>query len=523
MKPVILHLNMLVRVLLVMLTVQLFFICGPAFAESTEESETQEIQNGEKMMWAAGKAGGYIDFNIKTPVYTEFPATKERMKDIMRDFFRRDYPADKFQALNAVMLQFGFTEFDLKTEDEVVDEYTKGILGVYDAEFDKIYVMSPEVYEQLKEEKYDECKYDVSYDNPDWDAWYHKHMQDIVLVHETTHSLQDENFDLYDIFQKFKNNDDAAIAQRSIVEGEAKFTEDAYFLEALRYGTSVHWLNRYEQSWDLSYFSEIDDYVEKMSRERNNKCKDEMTFMWWLNYVPYIFGRTFIYKIDHEYGRGHINDAFAKCPLSSEQIMNSDKYFDEKLEDPPTFINMLSFDDLIDTEKMRYLDYNSMGQLKLYLLCRDLYFDAQTTCHDTAEGWDGDRYIVWRDEENNILLAWYTTWNNVNDAEEFLKFYNDAWARKTITGSTQRSGNGWRTATAGNERMYVEIKDKDVIIIEGAISESGINKITERLWTSEKYQAGYDICSKTAAEFADKYPGYTGEDGDPKDESNEAK
>jgi hypothetical protein len=475
-------------------------------------AQEEETENADRMLWASGKVSKFVDLAADHPVDTEFFSTKERMKEVMRMFFRRDFPDDKYWAMNAVMLKFGFGLFEDDSEDEIVDDYTKGILGVYDDEDKKIYVVESSLYQKLRKERYEECNVDNWYaSDPVWEDWWNRNRADIVLVHEATHALQDMRFNLRDWHDKYEWNDDAHLGIRSVIEGQAEFVETKYTYEALKltdYGAAFY---NYGDSWDMRLFSAVDDYIDRNSDEFGS-CRDEMTFLWWMSNVPYIFGNMIMRKIEGEQSAGRINDTYTRCPLSSEQVMNSDKYFKEKHEDRPTFIDFPSFDDLIDTDEWRFLDYNSMGQLKLYLLCRDLMYDAVNDCHPMAEGWDGDRYLVWRNEDDEIFMAWYTTWDTERDAKEFYNFFLNARGRRAGSGGASSSGDNYKLIRDGEDSSYTEIRGNSVVILEGPmIEDDGRQDFADRLWESELYEASYDICTMSAEEFDDGYIGFTGD------------
>jgi hypothetical protein len=388
------------------------------------------------------------------------------------------------------------------------------VLGVYDDEEDRIYVVTPELYEELRDEKYDECNIDrIAIDDPIFEDWYRKHQSDIVLTHESMHALQDQLHDLFEITEKYKHNDDAYFGTKVLIEGQAEFVELHYFLKALNINFNPALYMNYGESWNFDVFARIDERVEERSKsDEFASCEDSLTFLGWMSTIPYVWGEVMMEKTSAEQGYSKTNDMFARCPLSSEQILTSDKYFSEKDEDRPTFINLPSFDDIIDTDEWRYLDYNSMGQLKLYLLCRDLYYDPDTECQPMAEGWDGDRYVVWRNGDDEILIAWYTTWDTEDDAEEFYSFYQLANKKKNISSGKSSAGGDYNMTLADEDSMFIQIHGADVIIIEGPLDEDGFLEYADLLWDSEKYEATYDICTMTAAEFNDVYAGYTGEE-----------
>ena len=135
-----------------------------------------------------------------------------------------------------------------------------------------------------------------------------------------------------------------------------------------------------------------------------------------------------------------------------------------------------------------------------------------------AEGWDGDRYVVWRNEDDDILIAWYTTWDNDMDAEEFYGFYKEAHKKKNISSGKSSSGEDYSMTLADEDSMFIQIRGADVIIIEGPLDEDGFLEFAGILWDSEKYEATYDICTMAAGEFNDVYAGYTGEETENGDE-----
>lgn len=504
------------------LAIKMFILALAVIAIRVPAAGQDDSQGDERILWAASKAQAEIGIKLDHPVPIEVFTDKERMKEIMLMFFRQDYPEDKYQAQNALMLKFGFNLFEDESEDEIAKDMMQGILGVYDDKDKKIYLVSSELMHQLEDEHFMECSVkEIAYEDPVLKDWLDKHRVDIVAVHESTHAIQDQNFDLYDIREKLKHNDDAYFAIKTMIEGQAEYVEFKYTLSALKMLDYYEMFYQYGESWDMELFSKVDEMVENSSDDSFGSCENTRTFLWWQSNIPYIFGRIFMTKVKNEKSARATNESFTRCPLSSEQIMNSDKYFEQDKEDRPIFIRFPSFDSLIDTGQWRYLDYNTMGQLKLYLLCRDLYLDPVGVCKPMSEGWDGDRYIVWRNADEDMLIAWYTTWDTADDAREFYDFYIAAHNRKGSSGGDKSTGDNWQRVLDDANSMYMEINGNDVIIIEGPLDEAGFGNFAAQLKTAEKYEATYDICTTKAADFNDSYPGTTGEEK-PADESTES-
>jgi hypothetical protein len=159
-------------------------------------------------------------------------------------------------------------------------------------------------------------------------------------------------------------------------------------------------------------------------------------------------------------------------------------------------------------------------------------YDAVNDCHPMAEGWDGDRYLVWRNEDDEIFMAWYTTWDTERDAKEFYHFFLNARGRRAGSGGASSSGDNYKLIRDAEDSSYTEIRGSSVVILEGPMIEDDSRQdFADRLWESELYEASYDICTMSAEEFDDGYIGFTGDqeeepDGDSgtddeEDEDNE--
>ena len=70
---------------------------------------------------------------------------------------------------------------------------------------------------------------------------------------------------------------------------------------------------------------------------------------------------------------------------------------------------------------------------------------------DLAAGWDGDRYAIF-ERGDELLLLWFTTWDDPGEATEFAQGYRQLLATK------------YADESAGNA---VQVRGTDVLIVEG--------------------------------------------------------
>jgi hypothetical protein len=143
-------------------------------------------------------------------------------------------------------------------------------------------------------------------------------------------------------------------------------------------------------------------------------------------------------------------------PASTEQILHPGKYLHR---DYPTAILPPEL-----PEGYRILVSNVLGELGVSIVLEaNLGPD-----HDPAavEGWDGDRVLLIRSPTGGLLLAWYTTWDTPEDAEEF-----EAAARKLLASRHPEAvekveGEAWYLDEEGVGHVLFR-RGRDLLLLEG--------------------------------------------------------
>lgn len=491
--------------------------------------------NEDKALWAAGIVKQYLGVGGAESAPLEYMDDLDTFKGIIFDyhFGRKAEQSGGFFALNE---HFGMTLFQDYSPDELLEEYAYATFGIYDEEKNALYVITPELFESMREKRYNKC--DIREEDADYikyQDWRQQHLSDIVLVHVATYMVEDQAFGLDSLYRRFGNNSDAATAIRSISYGLGDIVREEYMKDSLnvknriipagdkqrpslqgmsphagpapelRYADSV-----YGDRWSIQDFAGIQGGMSEYFSILGENCDENLSYIWWTRNFPFIFGGRFMNKVRVEKGWKATGDVFKRCPLSTEQIINSEKYFDPAKEDLPTFITLPSFDDVIDTGAWEYLDYNVAGQALLYLICKTLQFDEKNFCIEAMDGWDGDRYVAWNNKDNNILLAGYTTWDSPEDASEFFHFYDKSWDMRGRSGGTRSAGENRIMITGKDFGLYLERRGSDVVGIEGPVSGDVLENMAETIWNAEKEEASYDICTMPEGDIDDGYVGMTG-------------
>jgi hypothetical protein len=190
-----------------------------------------------------------------------------------------------------------------------------------------------------------------------------------VLVHELTHALDDQYFDLGrgDIGL---HDDEAAESWTALAEGDAVSIEKQYLA------------------------SLTDPERQQAEQERNGYAGgagapstiDEL-----LAY-PYVSGLAFVDTLREDGGNKAVNAAFRNPPTTSEQILRPDHFLNH---DEPAVVTK-------PTPLGPAVGRGVFGVLHLGMLLSSSVDGA--TIHDALDGWHGDRFVVWT-EANRTCLA----------------------------------------------------------------------------------------------------------------------
>jgi tetratricopeptide (TPR) repeat protein len=224
--------------------------------------------------------------------------------------------------------------------------------------------------------------------------------QKSVLLHEMTHALADQHFDLQTL-QRSLTNEDELLAFRSLLEGEALFL--------MHIETNEGKLKETAQALYSSHLLLQEQPIEEDSPHASDRVREQILF-------PYTHGLRFVCALFQKHGWQGINQAYRSLPQSSEHILHPEKYLAQ--ERPLTFAFPQALP-LVPTE-WTLTQQEVYGEWKIQLLLRSR-LDEESSIQ-AAQGWNGDRYFLFRSlKKNQNLFAWVSTWESESNAQEFLQ------------------------------------------------------------------------------------------------------
>jgi hypothetical protein len=236
-----------------------------------------------------------------------------------------------------------------------------------------------------------------------------------TLGHELTHALQDQHFDIGAAQKKYKDNSDRELAYKAIVEGDATLS-----------GFSVVTGRVDDQTMD--YFdTHLQDIVPIFMGRTEGKPR-AMTYPFIFQYTE---GARFVAEAYHRKGWNGVNALFKGPPLSTQQIIHPELYFDHPT--PAEAVKLAGYEKVLHDWKK--VDEDTAGELMLKILLERTMGEG-TPYVEAARKWAGDR-IVALQKGKALTVLWMLAFRDAGSADNFDQLYSGILA-KVLPGTTAR-------------------------------------------------------------------------------------
>ncbi|MBA2527579.1 MAG: hypothetical protein H0V18_17630 [Pyrinomonadaceae bacterium] len=383
---------------------------------------------------------------ILRPVKSGAQSRTEIERMIVRNLDEQTTPAE-MQATELALKKLGLAPVEFQYRPFVVKLLTEQVAGYYDPKAQQFYLAD----------------------------WIELEGQKPVMAHELTHALQDQHFNLRRFEKWPKGDSDGELAAHALIEGDATLAMTLYMaknpLVALAFIRSLGGSNLASDQF----------------KQAPRAIRESLVF-------PYEQGSEWATRVYKRGGWASISQAYAKLPLSSEQILHPEKYFDYE---QPVRVALPDVRTLLSTGWKR-IDYDVNGEWSLYLIL-DQFLNASPESRRAAEGWAGDRYALYEGSKpGDVFLVQLTAWDTENDAREFFDAYaKRTWRRyanakatevtsdndtKAVSAAAQkplRERHEWQT----NEgRVALELRGSRVLIMEGIPENADTKALLKASW-----------------------------------------
>ncbi|MGH8826786.1 MAG: hypothetical protein ACRDVZ_04110 [Jiangellaceae bacterium] len=225
-------------------------------------------------------------------------------------------------------------------------------------------------------------------------------MVEATVVHELTHALQDQHFDLIALETSVPLEDDSFLAIRGLIEGDATRIEYAYVGEQPR-----EWQTQYENSFaSTAPEGPYDPLAEE------------------LGWIPYGIGLDAVELIAAAGGNAAVDRAFRQPPTTSEQLLRAQEW----LDGAPDVAVEATVTRPEPPNGFTAVDEGSLGAIVLAMLPLDL----QEAVYDGSglDGWQDDKYVTWNEGSGPcVALSVSIDDDAVTAAEQFFQ----PWSERT--------------------------------------------------------------------------------------------
>jgi len=238
---------------------------------------------------------------------------------------------------------------------------------------------------------------------------------DILTAHELTHALEDQHYRLDALLEAGDANDDEIFARGSLTEGSATLLMTIFSIEQT-FDQSIN---------EADVMAMVNVGQEAIDRLPKVLLRQMM--------APYIVGMSFVQRgnglgwMAGGYPVDDVNLAYEEPPLSSEQILHPEKYWDKDQRDDPVPVSLGDAGAALGGGWTR-VDDGVLGEINLAVLVGADTPDpadpagmaGSAWTNRAAAGWGGDRYELWtRGKKSVVLLS--TVWDSEQDAEQFIE------------------------------------------------------------------------------------------------------
>ena len=247
----------------------------------------------------------------------------------------------------------------------------------------------------------------------------------MLLSHELTHALQDQNFDLTTFALKVKDNDDLALATAALLEGDATVLMTKWYADHTDPNKVVN---------DLGAMLSQNTAV---LRAAPAYLRDMLLF-------PYTQGQQFA---DALIAAGALDAAFRHPPVSSQQIIHPDLFLKNRRDPEPVELPKLT------APGWRRIGDNVLGEFGVNSLLTE-HLDA-ATAQQIAPTWRGDRFHVYEQSPTGPTgLLWITVWADDQSAEQFTQAYRRIAEARHVTARIHRDNRRVVIAQSADETFF---------------------------------------------------------------------
>jgi len=346
--------------------------------------------------------------------------TKDQVNQFLKDRVHEVTTPEDLRIEELGLKKFGFVPQDFDLAKSTVDLLTEQAAAFYDYHKKKLYITD----------------------------WAPSDMRQAALVHELAHALADQHFHLERFIKQGRDDDDLSMARTAVMEGQATWLMS----EAIERRTG--------QSLKGSPKS-----VETMSRAMETGGSDYPVFESAPLYFrktlvfPYTQGMLFQNAVCEKLDQGAFAAVFRRPPVSTQQILHPQKYFDGVMPTRPALPNF-------STRGYKRLVAGTVGEMDHAILIGQ-YLDERLA-GELATHWRGGLYALDENKrEHRVVLSYAVEWDGADAARQYFAAYQEVLRKKWKSIEVASSDEGTFTGRGDDGYFVVRLEGAIVSSLEG--------------------------------------------------------
>jgi len=406
-------------------------LSSQALSQKTETTGILDI--ADEMLQEAVQLRG---LEPKTPI-RKGVKSREEISKYLSEYVSKNYSDEELRVEGGMLRKIGLIPQTMDYKNFVLKLYTEQVGGFYDPDEKTFYIA----------------------------GWISAEEQKPVMIHELTHALQDQYFDLNRILRdpKIEHNDDQGLARQAVIEGDAV----AVMMNYLLLGTTR----------DFASLGNLAFIMRSMSSSTQSELPVYGSAPLYLQEIlifPYGYGTAFLQKVWNKAPSWEtVNKIYSDLPISTEQIMHPEKYLDAR-DDPKPVDTQDSVKLLGGSWKAVYT--NVLGEFSLNIMMRLHLGEEQA--NQAAAGWGGDQVLLLEDGQGKSGVLISTVWDSSAEADEFFQASNEWMAKRHPEAVKTEEGPDKSFYRKNGELDAVVRSDAGIKLILGFPEAAGF-KLTE--------------------------------------------
>jgi hypothetical protein len=330
--------------------------------------------------------------------------SRSEVETFLKDVIAEKFPRDTLEMEQLVYRAIGLVPDEYDYAQGIVEAYVQQIGGYYDPD-KKLFVMLSSMPEKLRPP---------------------------VAVHELTHALQDQRFDLNRFLDPAIHNNDQLMARAALVEGDASLVMQEFMRG--RGGSSGG--------------------VEPQTPSSEQAVAVPPALQRVLLF-PYIQGLSFARRVARDVGYSALNEAFQRPPKSSREVLHPEEFISRSFE--PGELSADLVEQPVARSSREYED--TIGEFVIAALLGDA-LGSERRGEECAQGWRRDRVAVLKGEMGQRFVSWMSEWDSVEEAAQFFECY-----REMLKVRYKRDVHSERISVSAKKRVSVAHGERRVSVV----------------------------------------------------------